>query len=88
MVASLKDKWDLLQRVYNQGGIVFLQFNKKKGSRAKMPDVSDYKIKGFRESGSSVHMIVCPVTNPGRIFSIDGKTMSTGVLCGSKRIAF
>lgn len=90
MVAKLQEQIELLQLVQKMGGTVSLLFSKKKGSRANLPDVSDYNIKDFRglEAQGSLHVIVSPVNCPERIFSMDGETKLTEARYGSEVIAF
>ena len=71
MVAKLQERLELLKHVQNRGGIVCLLFNKKKGSRARKPDVSDYLIKGFRFGSKADEPVQCDCLSsrqPGKKF--------------------
>jgi len=87
--AKLQEQIELLQRVQKMGGTVSLLFSKNGGSRANLPDVY-YKVKDIRgkKAEGPVHVIVSPVNDPERSFSMAGETKLTEVRYGSEVIAF
>jgi hypothetical protein len=89
MVVRLMDKWDLLKRIYNESNgdnQIFLLFRKNGGSRKKCVEVP-YRIEKVcedpRESRPS-HIIVSPLSNPDKKFSIAAGTFTSGAQCGPR----